>query len=269
MTRRSVSAQLLSAAVEEITAAGHHHVLVLGDISDDGSPALIGAALTAITDGGLEAWAVPGNHDLTQDSHALAIAAEGINGSVGVLSAPTRVRESIALAGMALRSDDRGQTCEAVNLPDVSAVTSQLLLWAGHYPLVSQQAALLAVGLRYPGDLQNLAESRAAASRHHGPIVVLHGHLHTAISSKHGRMLQLGFPAVVEWPHAWTDLRIETSPLGATVRTATRSIAGSWSRCRQDTLLTSTVQNWQLAGGRWQAAAARTGASTRGGSKTT
>jgi len=266
-----VSAQLLRAAVKEIAAAGHQHVLVLGDISDDGSPALIGAALTAITDGGLEAWAVPGNHDLAQDSHALAIAAEGIKRGVAVLSAPARVRDSIDLAGMALRSDDRGQTCEAVNLPDVTAVTSQLLLWAGHYPLVSQKAALLAAGLRYPGDLRNLAESRAAADRYQGPIVVLHGHLHTAITSQDGRMLQLGFPAVVEWPHAWTDLRIETSPLGATVRIAIRSIAGRWSHRPQDTLLTSTRQNWQLAGGRWQAAAARAGAaaSTRDGSETT
>lgn len=255
-TLRSVSSQLLSQAVGEIAAAGHRHALVLGDISDDGSQEMIGAALVAIAEAGLETWAVPGNHDAAQDPHALDIAAERVSSTVALHSQPVRVRDSITLAGTGLRSNDDGQTCEAVNLPDVTAITSQTLLWAGHYPLISQKAALLAAGLRYPGDLRNLQQARAAAEKHAGPIVVLHGHLHTAITSLDGKMLQLGFPAMVEWPHAWTDLRIETSPGGATVRTAIRSVAGNWPQPTRNTLLASTEQAWQLAGGRWRAAGA-------------
>ena len=255
-TLRSVSSQLLSQAVGEIAAAGHRHALVLGDISDDGSQEMIGAALVAIAEAGLETWAVPGNHDAAQDPHALDIAAERVSSTVALHSQPVRVRDSITLAGTGLSSNDNGQTCEAVNLPDVTAITSQTLLWAGHYPLISQKAALLAAGLRYPGDLRNLQQARAAAEKHAGPIVVLHGHLHTAITSLDGKMLQLGFPAMVEWPHAWTDLRIETSPGGATVRTAIRSVAGNWPQPTRNTLLASIEQTWQLAGGRWRAAGA-------------
>jgi Calcineurin-like phosphoesterase/Aldo/keto reductase family len=253
-TRRSVSSQLLQAAVDEIAAAGHHHVLVLGDISDDGSPELIGAALSAITAAGLEAWAVPGNHDAAQDAHALDIAAGRVSGSAALYNRPVRASELITLAGSALTSNDGGQMCEATNLPDVTAITSQILLWAGHYPLISQQAALQAAGLRYPGDLRNLREARDAADQHAGPIVVLHGHLHTVITALDGRLLQLGFPALVEWPHAWTDLRIETAPGGTAVRTAVRPVAGNWSECTRNAVLASRAQTWQLDGGRWRAA---------------
>lgn len=250
--RRSVSTQLLRAATREITDAGHHRVLVLGDISDDGSPETIGAALSVIADAGLEAWTVPGNHDTAQDHRALDIAARHISRCVVLHHQPLCLGDSITVAGTALHSEDGGQTCEAANL--VAAPTSRVLLWAGHYPLISQETALLDAGLRYPGDLTNLQQTRDTAERHPGPVIVLHGHLHTAITTQAGRMLQLGFPAVVEWPHAWTDLRIETSPSGTAVHVAIRPVAGNWSRCSRNTLLASVEQTWQLDGERWCAA---------------
>lgn len=67
-------------------------------------------------------------------------------------------------------------------------------------------------------------------------------------------MLQLGFPALVEWPHAWTDLCIETSPGHTAVHAAIRPVAGDWSRCGRNTLLASTDQAWVLDGEGWRAA---------------
>lgn len=253
-TRRSVSVQLLRAALDEIAEAGHHRVLVLGDISDDGSPEMIGAALAAITSAGLEAWTVPGNHDAAQDSRALDVAAEQVSGCGVLHHQPRRLSDSLTLAGTGLRSGDGGQTCEATSLADATAITSRVLLWAGHYPLISQESALAAAGLRYPGDLENLRQARAAAQRHPGPVVVLHGHLHTAITAQDRTMLQLGFPALVEWPHAWTDLCIETSPGHTAVHAAIRPVAGDWSRCGRNTLLASTDQAWVLDGEGWRAA---------------
>jgi 3',5'-cyclic AMP phosphodiesterase CpdA len=253
-TRRSMSSQLLRAAASEIAAAGHQQVLVLGDISDDGSPELIAAALSAIADAGLQVWAVPGNHDAMQDSHAFDIATERVTGSVALHHQPVRVGDFITLVGSTLTSADGGQTCEAKNLPDVTAITSQILLWAGHYPLISQEQALRGAGLRYPGDLRNLQQAREIAAQHTGAIIVLHGHLHTVITGQDGRTLQIGFPALVEWPHAWTDLRIETPPTGPRVRTAVRPVAGNWSQCNRNTLLASTAQTWNLdTDGCWRA----------------
>lgn len=250
--RRSVSSQLLQVALAEIAQAGHRHVLLLGDISDDGTPELIGAALSAIADAGLRSWAVPGNHDAAEDSGALDTAAEQASSCLVVHHEPLRLGDSMTVAGPALRSSDGGQTCEATNLPDVAGVTSPILVWAGHYPLLSQEQTLLAAGLRYAGDLINRQQARDAAERHAGPVLVLHGHLHTAVTGHDGRMLQLGFPALVEWPHAWTDLRIETSPGGATVRTAIRPVAGEWSQRNRNTMLAGPQQTWQLDGERWR-----------------
>jgi 3',5'-cyclic AMP phosphodiesterase CpdA len=258
--RRSVSPQLLQAALAEIMQAGHRRILLLGDISDDGTPEMIGAALSAIANAGLECWAVPGNHDAALDSRALDVAAEQISGCQVVHHEPLRLGDCVTVAGPGLRSSDGGQTCEATSLPGVSAVASQILLWAGHYPLLSQEETLLAAGLRYPGDLMNLRQARGAAEQHAGPILVLHGHLHTAVTQREGRILQLGFPALVEWPHAWTDLRIETSPGGTIVRTAIRPVAGNWSRCGRNTLLAAPAQAWRLTGEGWSAVSAPAGA---------
>ena len=135
----------------EIAAAGHERVLVLGDISDDGSPELIRAALAAIGTAGLTAWAVPGNHDAARDPRALELAAEPLDGCV--VAAPA--------AGAAGRRDRPGReraaqhrwrpTCAATSLPDVTALAAQLLVWAGHYPLVSQEAEVLRGRAALPG----------------------------------------------------------------------------------------------------------------------
>jgi hypothetical protein len=129
-TRRSVSSQLLQAAAGETAAAGHQHIVVLGDISDDGAPEMIGAALSVIADAGMEAWAVPGNHAVTQYADALDIAAERVSGGVVLRHHPVRVNDFITLAGSPLTINDGGHTCETTNLPDVTAITSQILLWA-------------------------------------------------------------------------------------------------------------------------------------------
>ncbi len=249
--------QLLQAALAEIVQAGHRRILLLGDISDDGTPEMIGAALSAIASARLECWAVPGNHDAARDSRALDLAAEQIGGCQVVHHEPLRLGDRVTVAGPGLRSDDGGQTCEATSLPDVSVAASQILLWAGHYPLLSQEGTLLAAGLRYPGDLINLRQARGTAEQHAGPILVLHGHLHTAVTQREGRILQLGFPALVEWPHAWTDLRIETSPGATTVRTAIRPVAGNWSHCGRNTLLAAPAQTWQLNAEGWSPVSAR------------
>ena len=133
----------------------------------------------------------------------------------------------------------------------MTALAARLLVWACHYPLISQAEVLLAAGLRYPGDLTNLAAARRAAERQADPILVLHGHLHAAVTVPDGRILQLGFPALVEWPHAWTDVRLDVSPGQAMIRTALRPVAGHWSEGTRNSLLAGAEQAWQLARGSW------------------
>lgn len=253
-TRRSRSAEILRSALAEIVGAGHSRVLVLGDISDDGSPVMIRTALSAIADAGLTAWAVPGNHDTGQSADAIDIAAGPVRACAVLHRTPLRPGPGLTLAGTGLESADGGQTCTAVHLPEVADCVEGLLLWAGHYPLLSQRARLRVAGLSYPGDLLNLQQARAAAERFTGPIAVLHGHLHATVTLHAGRILQIGCPAVVEWPHAWTDLTIETGAGSVLVRTATRPVAGHWSRRERNTQLAETEQSWQFSHGHWHAA---------------
>lgn len=187
-TRRSRSGEILKAALAEIVRQGHSTVLMLGDISDDGAPETIHRALSMIAQAGLTAWVVPGNHDTAQHADAIDAAAGPVSACTVLHQAPQQ---------------------------------------AGHYPLLSQRARLRTAGLRYPGDLLNLHEARRAAERCTGPIVVLHGHLHTAVTRRGGRILQLGCPATVEWPHAWTDLTVDTDSSGARVRVWTRPTRSS------------------------------------------
>ena len=251
--RRSCAGEILQAALAGIVGLGHSAVLVLGDISDDGSPEMIQSALSLITEAGLTAWVVPGNHDAAQRPDALDTAAGPVGACTVLHRTAQRPGPGVVLVGAGLESADGGQTCTAVQLADVAGCADGLLLWAGHYPLLSQQARLRAAGLRYPGDLLNLRHARQAAERFAGPIVVLHGHLHTAVTRRAGRVLQLGCPAVVEWPHAWMDVTVETGTGGTRVRASTRPIAGEWSTCERNTQLAEPEQSWQFDHGHWHA----------------
>ena len=252
-TRRSRAGEILKAALAEIVRQGHSTVLMLGDISDDGSPETIRRALSMISQAGLTAWVVPGNHDTAQHADAIDAAAGPVSACTVLYQAAQQAGPGITLVGVGLESADGGHTCTAAHLADVTDCLDSLLLWAGHYPLLSQRARLRTAGLRYPGDLRNLHEARRAAERCTGPIVVLHGHLHTAVTRRAGRILQLGCPATVEWPHAWTDLTVDADSSGARVRVWTRPIAGEWSTCERNTQLVPLEQSWRFGHGRWHA----------------
>ena len=143
----------------------HDRVLVLGYVSEFGVTDMIAAALGTISDVGLRAWVVPGNHDVALSTNALSTAAETLTSNVALETDHPRQCEGITVCGHGLRSRDGGQTCQATNLPDPARFHSRLLLSATHYPLLSQHAYLRVAGLRYPGDLLNLDEARAAAER--------------------------------------------------------------------------------------------------------
>jgi hypothetical protein len=251
-TRLSASRELLDAAAAEIVAAGHDRVLLLGDVSDRGTSAMIGAAVETLSAAGLAPWVVPGNHDVSSSPDALARAVEGSGLGVALRLEHLGAPGEIAVGGHDLHSDDGGGTCQATDLPDLAPVDDRLLVWASHYPVLSQESRLLAAGLRYPGDLLNLAEVRAAVGRFGGPALVLHGHLHAALVDHAGPILQISVPAVVEWPHAWTDASIEVTAATVLVRTSLVPIPGTWSSAGVNTVLDEREQRWVFGAGRWK-----------------
>jgi len=121
-TRRSCAGETLRAALAEIVAL--RRLLVLGDISDDGSPEMIACALSL---GG------PRHHDAARRADAIDAAAGPIGACTVLYRASQRPGPGPVLAGAGLQSADGGQTCTAAHLPDVAGRADDLLLWAGHY----------------------------------------------------------------------------------------------------------------------------------------
>ena len=251
--RRSASAELLTAALRAVTDADHDRLLLLGDIADDGSEELIATVLDEVRGVGVAAWAVPGNHDVCASPDALDRAAAARDGDIPLPPAPRYPCPGVVLAGSGLVSRDGGGTCRATHLSDTAALDARLLIWASHYPLVSAQGRMQAADLRYPGDLVNLIEARAAAERFAGPILVLHGHLHAAVDRRAGRMLQIGFPALVEWPHAWASLSVQIAPDTVTVQVTLNRVPGDWSAGTASTMLSEPARTWTFSGGQWHA----------------
>lgn len=250
VTRLSVTRELLAVAAGEIARAGHDRVLMLGDIADRGASEMIGRAVEILAEAGTKAWVVPGNHDVSTSSDALARAVGDAEPPV-VLRLEHLGEGAIALVGHDLISDDGGQTCRAIDLPDVRPLDEPLLVWATHYPVISRESRLVDAGLRYPGDLLNRADVETTVDAFHGPVLVLHGHLHCTVVGATGHILQIGFPAVAEWPHAWTDVAIEVGEEIVRVRTTMQLIPGGWSSPGVDVVLDSREQDWTYADGGW------------------
>ena len=63
--------------------------------------------------------------------------------------------------------------------------------------------------------------------------------------------VQIGVPAAVEWPHAWTDASIAVTGDSVTVHAAMRPIPGLWPAARVSTVLDEPSQSWVFTAGRW------------------
>jgi len=252
VTCRSVSAELLASAAAGIATSGLNQVILLGDVSDGGEPAMIAAALDTITGAGMRVWAVPGNHDASRSPDALAEAAAGRPHVTVLGDLHQEMGPDVAVVGHGLRSHDGGRTCEAIGVPDPAGRGGRLLLWASHYPVLSQEDRFRAAGLRYPGDLRNLSHVAERVGRFDGPVLVLHGHLHASSLGQAGPVLQIGVPAAVEWPNAWTEVTLGLTPDEVTVMTVLHRIPGSWPGPVAVTTLAQPVQNWAYAAGHWE-----------------
>jgi predicted phosphodiesterase len=253
VTCRSVARDLLAAAVADIVSAGLSQVILLGDVSDDGEPAMIATALKTIIGAGPRVFAVPGNHDVILSPGALAEAAAGQPDVTILGDQHEQMSPDVVAAGHGLRSQDGGRTCEAIGVPDPAdaGTRGRLLLWASHYPVLSQQDRFRAAGLRYPGDLRNLSHVADQVGRFDGPVLVLHGHLHASAVGQAGPVLQIGVPAAVEWPNAWTELTLDVAPDAITAATTLHRIPGPWPDPVAVTTLAQPEQHWTHTAGRW------------------
>jgi 3',5'-cyclic AMP phosphodiesterase CpdA len=241
------SLELLDRAIAQIRSAGLTSVLVLGDISQHGDIEYVDRALRAFAAAGLEVWAVAGNHDVAWNADTVDLAADDVPGVTVLQPTFDHIVAGTRAGGQPLSSADGGQLCTATAVPDPGPATAGLLLWATHYPVLSRAAAVGDAGLRYPGDLLNLADVQGPLVARTAPVLVLHGHLHVATVTTQGTLLQLGVPALVEWPHAWTTVTIGDD---GSVGSELHPVAPEVERT-VDTMLAAPVQSWRWDSGTW------------------
>ena len=242
------SLELLDTAIAQIRAAGLTSVLVLGDIAQHGDIEYVDRALRALAAPDLEVLAVAGNHDVAWSPVTVDLAAADVRGVTVLHPTFDYTLAGLPAGGQPLSSEDGGRLCTATALPDPGSVDG-LGLWATHYPVLSRATASADAGLRYPGDLLNLTDVQAPLLARTAPTLVLHGHLHVATVATLGALLQLGVPALVEWPHAWTSVTIDGD---GSVSSELHSVAPDIEPTN-DTVLASPKQSWRFSAGAWSA----------------
>lgn len=230
--------QLLERALGFFREAEVEGVLILGDLVHDGDDPSLRRGIELIASAGLPIRIVPGNHDgegAWRD--AIGGAGDSIRAADGDRIAIRDVTE------FNYHPDTELWQAALPELPDAPAVVLT------HAPVLSCQEALDAAELRFAGGFAWDGAAEALTGRDQ-PTVLLHGHLHVRMELAAGPVLQLGFAALIEAPHAVAVLELETTGDDFVVSVAHHSVA------EYDVavvpVLSPAVSRWVARNGTWQ-----------------
>jgi hypothetical protein len=215
---------------------------VLGDLANDGDDSSLDEAVGMLAQGPAPALVVAGNHDCELAAGALeAAVARAGGGRVRALVEPVAVAGGTA-AGLALRplGDDEFAGRRADGAPPGVLLS--------HFPLVSREDALHRAGLKYAGDLANMAELAEPLTAG-PPLVALGGHLHARDAAARGAVLQLLFAALVEPPFECAVVEITGDP----PQVVSESIPVAPSPPVPLPILRPAHGRWAYADGGWRA----------------
>jgi 3',5'-cyclic AMP phosphodiesterase CpdA len=232
---------------------GADALALLGDISHLGQAGALEEGLGLAAGTGLPVWAVPGNHDAAEREDALALAAGRVGaGNVRLASGRGEaVGEELRVAGLSLRSGDGGFTARSVGGPEVEAWGDGVVLLLTHYPMVSLAARVAGAGLKYAGDLGDLAEAARPLLGRRAPTVVAHGHLHVRDAVAAGSVLQVSCAALIEPPFELNLLEVVLGG-GRTVVVRRRAVAAAPSAPGAGLPVLSPAEGaWAFGGGYW------------------
>jgi hypothetical protein len=217
-------------------------IAVLGDLANDGDAASLNEAVGMLAQGPAPALVVAGNHDCELAADALETAVARAGGErVQAVRAPLMIAGATA-AGLALRplGDDEFAGRLAGGAPPAVLLS--------HFPLVSREDALHRAGLKYAGDLANLAELAEPLAAG-PPVVALGGHLHVRDAAAEGAVLQLLFPALVEPPFECAVVEVTGDP----PQVLSESIPVAPSPPVPLPVLRPPTGRWAYADGGWRA----------------
>lgn len=245
------AADRFATALQHCAEAYVDAIAVLGDLAHFGDlPSLLDGVRIAAASG-QPVVLVPGNHDVTERSTALADAIAYINTvNVQLATAEGIMVGGIRLAGVSELVGTTWWDARATVLPAATSWDDGLMVWLTHFPMLSLATHTQHAGLKYPGDLANLPDVVTPLLQRSGPTVVLHGHTHVRAVAINTTVLQLGCAALIEPPFEVTVLEI--------VRAATHWLVHRYSSSVATVppvplpLLAPALGAWRFADGEWQ-----------------
>ncbi|MGC4105408.1 MAG: metallophosphoesterase [Thermomicrobiales bacterium] len=163
-------------------------VAVLGDLVMFEDEASLDAGMSRIANLGKPVLIVPGNHDGLDWPAAIARNLPNQN----LPAWPAAVR---AVDVRVEQNPERWWT-GGIHLPDAGPA-----LVLSHFPLVNVGQYLTDAGFPYAGDA-TWDDSLEGIQEREAPVVALSGHVHVRYEQAAGAVLQLGFGALIEPPHA-------------------------------------------------------------------
>jgi len=234
------SEELLTRAIAYIREADVEAVVFLGDLVHDGDEASLRRGLDLISAAGLPVWIVPGNHD-GGSAWTEVIARADAERTLACLpdGDEIAIRE---VTQFSYRADDEVWHATLPELPNAPVV---LLT---HVPVLDCEAALDAANLRFAGGFSWGGAANELADRGQ-PAVVLHGHLHVRMETVAGPVLQLGFAALIEAPHAVAVVELDATGNDLAVSVAHHSIADY--EVAVVPVLSPAVSRWIARDGSW------------------
>jgi hypothetical protein len=198
---------------------------------------------------------VPGNHDVTVQSDALAQAL--VHRDAPHLRLASITGDRIAGMRVAGLSVLRGTTWFDANsdlVPSPASWGDSPVVWLSHFPILSLAMVAERAGLRYPGDLGNLDAVAAPLVGRTVPTVVLHGHAHLRVVRAARSLLQIGCAALIEPPFEITLVDIVATAAAIKVDITCQSVASTEDFALP--VLAPAHSTWMFTNGRWIAAPA-------------
>lgn len=213
-------------------------VAILGDLVMFEDDASLDAGMSRIAALGKPVLIVPGNHDGID--WPAAIARNLPNQQLPQWPAVVRAVDVVVE-----QHPERWWT-GGIRLPDEGPA-----LVLSHFPLVNVGQYLTDAGFPYAGDA-TWDDSLAGIAGRTSPVVALSGHVHVRYELATGPLLQLGFAALIEPPHAAAILDVRDAGDGLEVAVEHTDIAPYEADLVP--VLSSSTSTWRFVAGGWQRA---------------
>ncbi|HWK80628.1 MAG TPA: metallophosphoesterase [Thermomicrobiales bacterium] len=211
-------------------------VAVLGDLVMFEDEASLEAGMTRIAALGKPVLIVPGNHDGVD--WPASIARNLPNQALPDWPAVVRAVDVV------VKQEPERWWTGGIRLPEAGPA-----LVLSHFPLVDVGGYLTDAGFPYAGDA-TWDDSRTGIQDRADPIVALSGHVHVRYERAEGAVLQLGFAALIEPPHAAAILDLRDDGDGLLVTVDHTDIAPY--DVDLVPIISPSTSTWRFADGGWK-----------------